>query len=200
MEPDLNRSRIMNGVDSAHVARRNAADVSARLAAIPAAPPKAADEYWDWYNKHHATLQLIEEVAATAVIFSCATAEFYINEFAGRLLGDTYFQAHIDRLDLASKWVVAPRLAVGHRLDRGGRAYELLRRMIAARNDLVHPKMWDFSPERAMRMHLQPDWSEHSRDAIQALDLLRVEAMTFDPLPERAHWTFVGSTRHDKPE
>jgi hypothetical protein len=95
------------------------------------------------------------------------------------LLGDTYFERYVDRLDLLSKWVVVPRLISGHEIDRGGRAYELLKQLIRRRNELMHPKSVPFSIEQFRRAAALPR-ADAARDAVEALDRLGDEAEKFD--------------------
>jgi hypothetical protein len=161
------------------------------IATLPPEPPYSGEEEgperaaWELWLHEHTKLQTrADEHATIAIIFSCAACELYINDAAARLLGHTYFKKHIDRLDLLSKWVVAPRLICGHQVDRGGRAYELLKQLVGVRNDLMHPKSVPFSIEQFQRTTENASCSRFdlARDAIEALDRLADEAEKFDPL------------------
>jgi hypothetical protein len=98
-----------------------------------------------WDHEAAKIREQADEHATITIVFACAACELYINDAAARLLGDTYVQRHVDRLDLVSKWVLVPRLICGHEIDRGGRAYDLLRLLVSARNELMHPKSEPFS-------------------------------------------------------
>ena len=75
-----------------------------------------------------------------AVIFSALAAEAYINDYAARRLSPAFVKAHIEKLDLQSKWVLVPQLITGHRFPKERHAFALLRELVRARNLLVHPK------------------------------------------------------------
>ena len=173
----------------AEVARANLAMMEEFEMKIPPEVPFSGEDgspEWEaWMLRQHDASPLEEKVAqhgAITIVCACAAAEFYINDAAARLLGDTYFENHVDRLELLSKWVLVPRLATGHQLDRGGQAYERLKALAGARNDLMHPKSRDGSGEGVITaMSKKNRIAESARQAVEALDLLRPEAKAFDP-------------------
>lgn len=159
------------------------------IATFPREPSVDRDEEgpnraaWDLFDHELAKIkEQADEHATIAIVFACAACELSINDAAARLLGDTYFAKHIDRLDLVSKWIIVPRLINGHRIDRGGRAHELLKRLVSARNDLMHPKSVPFSINQSRHQAKPPPRSrfELAADAINTLDVLADEAENFD--------------------
>lgn len=160
------------------------------LATIPPEPqvPRYEEgperEEWDaWGHEAARIREVADEHAAIAVVFACAACELYINNLGGRALGDSYFEKHLDRLDLVSKWVVIPRLVHGHVIDKGGRAFELLRLLVGARNELMHPKSEAFDWDKFDAQARKPPKSRFvvAREAIEALDILGAESEKFDP-------------------
>lgn len=98
--------------------------------------------------------------AYTVILFGALACEAVIYDFGARHLGDTLTKDHLDRLDAISKWIVIPRLVTGKELPKSGELFMVLKRTIAARNDLAHSKTQPFpqdasgslSPERFLEM------------------------------------------------
>lgn len=80
------------------------------------------------------------ETGFSAIIFAGIAAESIIYDFSARYLGDSYVEAHLDKLDLVSKWIVVPRLVCGVEMQKDGEVYMLLKKLAKARNDAVHSK------------------------------------------------------------
>lgn len=161
-------SRLAPFAGFADIARSNCRQMKALVAQLPPEPPRGGDEAWPdeahliWNHETSPIFHSIDEHAAIAIIFACAATELYINDAGARLLGDTYFRVHVERIDLLSKWVLVPRLASNHQMDRGGRAYELLHGVIGLRNDLMHPK------SRPLTDALIDAWPETMKDSISS--------------------------------
>jgi hypothetical protein len=166
------------------VARRNLARMEELIGAMPPEPPFAPEgperDTWDLYQHETGeTREEIDEYAAIVVIFTAAAAELTINDAGARLLGDTYYTAHVEALDLLSKWVVVPRLINGYEIDRGGRAYELLKSVVTTRNALMHPKSQPFTVERFYKS-AKTSLVASARIAGEALERLLEETRKFD--------------------
>jgi len=76
-----------------------------------------------------------------------ALSTFYealINEIAITELGRTYFKKHLDRLSHLSKWEIVLKLIYGRTLNHSVSYYEQLKKLIEARNQLVHYKTKSF--------------------------------------------------------
>jgi hypothetical protein len=78
--------------------------------------------------------------ALKAIVFAAMSIESAINNYAGKHLGDKYYQQHLASLDLVSKWIIIPRLVCERSLDKSGAAYNALKILVSARNKLVHNK------------------------------------------------------------
>lgn len=76
-----------------------------------------------------------------AVVFSAMVLESFIFHYGVEHLGSNIVNKHLDRLDLASKWVVFPRMATSRTIDKSGRAFQSLKELIGDRNYLVHSKI-----------------------------------------------------------
>ncbi|GAB3376242.1 hypothetical protein NCG89_11720 [Spongiibacter taiwanensis] len=86
------------------------------------------------------------EHAVKAIIFSALCVEAAINNYSGIQLGDSYSEKHLHSMDVISKWVVIPKLVCGQTIDKSGPAFGSLKKLISARNKLVHNKSKEFSP------------------------------------------------------
>jgi hypothetical protein len=82
----------------------------------------------------------IEDHTLIVVIFCAAALEAYINHYAIDRLSKAYLKDHLDKLDLASKWVVIPRIINGKQLDKSSKWFNDLSWLISLRNKLVHYK------------------------------------------------------------
>ncbi|WP_421877341.1 hypothetical protein [Marinoscillum sp.] len=70
-----------------------------------------------------------------------ALSTFYealINEIAITELGSTYFKKHLDKLTHLSKWEIVLQLVYGRSLDNSKEYFEHLKKLVEARNQLVH--------------------------------------------------------------
>jgi len=82
----------------------------------------------------------IQRFAMISVVFSVMTIESYINEYGIENFSKSYFNNYLDKLDLKSKWVICPKLVTGKQIDTSSQTFELLGKLIALRNSLVHDK------------------------------------------------------------
>jgi hypothetical protein len=98
---------------------------------------KSYDEGLDFQGQMNDT---IEEYTLIVVIFCAAALEAYINDYAINRLSKAYLERHLDKLDLASKWIVIPRIINGKQLDKGSKWFNDLSWLISLRNRLVHYK------------------------------------------------------------
>lgn len=78
------------------------------------------------------------------IIFSALSLEAGINDYAAWQLGDSYFEKHLSSLDVLSKWIIIPNLICKKSIDKSGPAYCALKKLITARNELVHNKSKNF--------------------------------------------------------
>jgi hypothetical protein len=64
--------------------------------------------------------------------------EAYINDFGSAHFGDEYYYTYLDRLELASKLVALPRVAIGLHLQDDAELLNRIDTLIKCRNKLVH--------------------------------------------------------------
>ncbi|EHU4917302.1 hypothetical protein KY888_004434 [Vibrio vulnificus] len=121
----------------------------------------------------------VKNHAVKAIVFSAMCIEAAINDYAGIHLGDRYFESHLSSLDVVSKWVVIPKLVCGNELDKSSAAFGALKRLIRARNQLVHSKSREI-PKCVYSLQEQIDKSEAKFDddfnnSLSAVYLLAME-------------------------
>lgn len=125
-----------------------------------------------WGELHN---QLVKH-ACVAIIFAAAAAEAYIYDYGARGTSDTFMKKYVDRLDLPAKWVVVPQLVKGQPFPRERQGFELLGKLVKARDHLVHFKSGidkqEFDPKFL---------TANAKEAIRALDALKEDMEQFDP-------------------
>tara|TARA_R110001599_G_scaffold280950_1_gene482523 strand:+ start:1072 stop:1749 length:678 start_codon:yes stop_codon:yes gene_type:complete len=131
----------------------------------------------------------IHELAIKAIIFSAMSVEAAINDYAGKQLGDKYFQQHLASLDLVSKWVIIPRLVCGNSIDKSGAAYNSLKILVSARNKLVHNKSqeMDSTNPHALIEKLEQSDKVFERDFYNSLKTLYLLSMEMDYVVGHMH-------------
>jgi hypothetical protein len=117
--------------------RRKAISKVLSTAENPDNPP---EEYYQLRDQLNPIEEEQDRCAITAVVFAAMCLEAFIYDYAALCLSDTYVQKYLDKLDLVSKWIVFPRLVSGKEIPRDSHAFERLRKLSRARNDLVHLK------------------------------------------------------------
>lgn len=132
------------------------------------------------------------EHGVKAIIFSALCVEAAINDYGAWQLGDAYFSAHLNGLDVASKWVVVPRLICGKEINKAGPGYGALIALVRARHELIHNHSRDFKPSDPglhllIEKHAQK-FNDQVNNAYRALLLLSLEfdqlvGPRFNPLP-----------------
>ena len=127
------------------------------------------------------------------IVFSTMAVEAYIYDYAARHLGDAYVKDHLDKLDTLSKWIVVPKLITGRELSRQQKWFELLKKLIKARNSIIHHKSSDapiFSTDIQQYMKKRDINSEllyeAARQSIALLNILADKIAEIDP--EETHW------------
>ncbi|MBU2884800.1 hypothetical protein KO507_03360 [Gilvimarinus agarilyticus] len=80
------------------------------------------------------------EAGVKTILFAALCVEASINDYAAWQLGDSYFEKHLANLDVASKWVVIPKLVCGKEINKSGAGYAELKALIRSRNELAHNK------------------------------------------------------------
>ena len=78
--------------------------------------------------------------AAAVIVFTAFYLEGYIYQYATRHLSVSYFKQHLEKLPLKSKFVVITQLVTGKQMNTSSKAFQMLSKLVAARNKLAHPK------------------------------------------------------------
>jgi hypothetical protein len=135
----------------------------------------------------------IDEHCVISIVFSAMTVESYIFDYAARRLSDSCVVDHLEKLDVVSKWVITPMLVTGKPFPKDKFAFELLKRLVANRNSLVHGKSVPFmtidqktnsmsvSKKAQELLDFQKALFEKARDAILALDEIALVIEGLDP-------------------
>lgn len=112
------------------------------------------------------------------IIFSALSLEAYINDYAINRLSKNYLINYLDRLNLLSKWILIPRIAMGKQLDPGSKSIQDLSWLITLRNKLVHYK----SRKIKIREIKKSDflWEYDAKKAIQTVRNLISELKKID--------------------
>jgi hypothetical protein len=122
------------------------------------------------------------------IVFSAMAVEAYIYDYAARHLGDVFVKDHLDKLDTLSKWIIVPKLITGRELPRQQKWFELLKKLIKARNSIIHHKSSDaptFSTDMQQYIKKQEANSglldEAARQSAMLLNLLADKIAEIDP-------------------
>ncbi len=122
------------------------------------------------------TNALLVKSACVAIVFAAAAAEAFIYDYGARATSDSYMKNYLDKLDTIQKWVVVPQIAKGTAFPVERQGFELLRKLVKARNSLVHFKSGvDNTTFDAASLVTQ------ACEAIQAIDSLVADMDEFDP-------------------
>lgn len=97
-------------------------------------------EYYELQYKVCAVTDEMYQASILVIVFSAMYLEAFIYDYAATSLGDSYVKAHLEKLDLVSKWLIIPRLINGKHINKESKAYELLKKLSTIRNSLVHFK------------------------------------------------------------
>lgn len=98
-------------------------------------------------EEHAAIFQQIEtnyeqrwQAAMIAVTFAGMALEAFFYDYGADGLGDSFVKEHLDKLDLPSKYLIYPTLVCGAGPKKSEHTFELVRKLTALRNELVHSK------------------------------------------------------------
>lgn len=86
---------------------------------------------------------LLKESIKT-VIFLSSFLESYFFDLSAVALGQRYTEKHIEKLDLASKIILIPRLITGKEIDKSLHYWEEIKNLIKWRNKIIHNKTKDW--------------------------------------------------------
>lgn len=109
---------------------------------------QAAEEELDTiFEKIELNYEQQWQAAMIAITFAGMALEAFFYDYAADGLGDAYVREHLDKLDLPSKYLIYPKLVCGVGPKKSEHTFELVRRLTALRNELVHSKSKPFPLE-----------------------------------------------------
>ena len=74
------------------------------------------------------------------IVFSVTFLDAFIFDFALLRLGIDYYEKHLDKLSIPSKFLMIPRLAGKQLVDEESSAYNQLNELVSCRNQLIHSR------------------------------------------------------------
>lgn len=126
---------------------------------------------------HNQLVQFANSVhneAIITVVFCTMTLEAYINEYGIANSSRSFFQNHLEKLNLISKFTLIPRLNNKPELETDKQDFQDLKWLINLRNDLTHYKIKEKNiGDIDMTLPInQKDFimEEHARKAIRTLE------------------------------
>jgi len=154
------------------------------------------------YNEFNLTFQTYQETNKTAasrrsiselekrldgacISFVLSTAFFlegFIYDYAARNLGDEFSKKYVDKIDVISKWVLIPKLISGSAIDRSRKSFEMLKKVITLRNNIVHFKSSHVTVTKLQRTVITPFHKKiNPKEVINALKDLGKQLIKNDP-------------------
>ena len=127
----------------------------------------------------------LSKKSSTAIIFSAMALEAYIYDYAARELGDSFVQKHLDKLDLASKYVIAIQLIRKVHFPKDKEVFYQLRKLIRTRNDLIHSKSNKMDFDNSESLNKMANFHYHiyesATDSKKAMVLMANYIASIDP-------------------
>jgi hypothetical protein len=121
----------------------------------------------------------ITKLGIKSIVFTAMALEAGIFELAAIHLGEKV-AGYLDKLDLKSKWLIAPQLVCGRSFDESGPALNNLNSLIKARNKLVHHKSTELKGYRLKPGGDYGDWTVESvKEVDDQFDKLTLETKQF---------------------
>ena len=104
-------------------------------------------ELSDKYDLKKLTADLfnLRMFSSIVIVNSAMCLEALINDYCILGKSSSYFKNYIDRLDTTTKWLVIPKLITNKEISTDSQAFELIKKLFALRNNLVHPKSHQFN-------------------------------------------------------
>ncbi|HVI52078.1 MAG TPA: hypothetical protein VM661_12770 [Candidatus Sulfotelmatobacter sp.] len=101
---------------------------------------KSSSESREFYDSVSEIERDMDEYGCTSIIYSAMCMEAAAYDVFAVHLGDGFASDHIDKLDVLSKWMLIIKFIFGADIDKSGKTYFCLKKLISARNKLVHHK------------------------------------------------------------
>jgi hypothetical protein len=128
----------------------------------------------------HEPIHRRDVVSVQTILFAAMAFEAAIYDYAALHLGDQYVQDHLDKLDVLSKWILCLRLIADYEIPKDRVPYAALKRLVQARNRLVHSKSEPFGGANIqaqferIKVESERHW-EDVHNAFRALVLMAFE-------------------------
>ena len=130
---------------------------------------------------------------ATVVVFAAFFLEAWIYEYTVKKISKSFFEHHVDRLAPASKWVIVTRLVTGRDFSTDSQAFQHLKRLYKARNELVHPKPSPEPQDAGQRLEKEEKEREQLvKDAHEAYKACKEAILELDKVEnngKRSEWS-----------
>ena len=166
---------------------------------LPASPKEPSDEGYFVERDAHSLAEI------QTIVFSAMCIEASVYDYAAVHLGDDFVLQHLDKLDIISKWIISLRLISGYALPKGGALYGSLKRLIRARNLLVHIKSEEFDITSPIEQYerLQREGEQIKRDVHESFKCLVLMSLTLQRVAPAASyhlpWRFLDSSHGPDP-
>lgn len=124
-----------------------------------------------------------EECSSIVIVFAALCLEAFIYDYGAVNKSDSYMERYVDKLGPVAKWVVVTKLVTGKDFPTDSHAFEMLGKLMKARNDMVHFKSFDvpMDDEKKLRELINRAPIISAQDAFKAISLVMVELKKIDP-------------------
>ena len=125
------------------------------------------------------------------IIFSAMCLEAIINHYAIIRTSKSYFDNYLDKLDVKAKWIIFPKLLANAEFNTDSKAYELLKKVITLRNELVHYKSRVIKYSQYTSDGIEKSEQEfhfNVQNSIKAIFLVVEELKRIDPDWKEYNW------------
>jgi hypothetical protein len=124
-----------------------------------------------------------DECSAVVIVFAAMCLEAFIYDYGAVHTSDSFMDKYVDKLPPVAKWVVVPKIVTGVDFPRETQAFELMGKLMKARNDMVHFKSFGvpFGDEKKMRELINKPPLISAQDAYKTVSLVMTELRKIDP-------------------
>ncbi|HEX8352811.1 MAG TPA: hypothetical protein VF611_07930 [Pyrinomonadaceae bacterium] len=135
------------------------------------------------YPEYSELTEEAEECSSIVIVFAAMCLEAFIYDYGAVHTSDSYMENYVDKLSPVAKWVVVTKLVTGKDFPTDSQAFQMLRTLMKARNDMVHFKSFDVPVDDLKKlqklMNKAPIIS--AQDAFKAISLVMIELEKLDP-------------------
>lgn len=121
-----------------------------------------------------------------SIVFAGMTVEAAIYDMGAINLGDKFSSNYLDKMDVLTKWIVIPKLISGKEIRQNFSPYARLKKLIKARNKLVHHKSCELKASKELAEKIEKESEEfigNVHNSYRALVMLSLEMeYLFNPI------------------